>query len=62
MARFIIDIANVNEGHYELMESISDAIIKTNKTSDIVTINCIEETNDGQFYDKHVKVNAEIWS
>jgi hypothetical protein len=48
MARFIIDIANLSEIEIDnFMEELTD---NTNK---IITINCIEKTNDNQFHEEN---------
>ena len=62
MARFILDIANVDTGHEQLMERVCEDIVSGGYTSGIITINCIEETNKKQFHDKIVKVKAKVWS
>ena len=48
MARFIIDIANLSEIEIDnFMEELTD---NTNK---IITIHCIEKTNDNQFHEEN---------
>ncbi len=50
MARFIIDIANLSEIEIDnFMEELTD---KTNK---VITIYCIEKTNDNQFHERNYR-------
>lgn len=50
MARFIIDIANLSEIEIDnFMEELTD---NTNK---IITIHCIEKTNDNQFHERNYR-------
>ena len=50
MARFIIDIANLSDIEIDnFMEELTD---NTNK---IITIHCIEKTNDNQFHERNYR-------
>jgi hypothetical protein len=51
MARFILDIANLDSEKINMvMETICEL-----SSGEIFTIHCIDETNDNQFYDDSTK-------
>jgi len=54
MARFVVDIANVDlDAIPTVMEMIKDMAANDEKTQGIVTVYCIDETNQNQFYSVH---------
>ena len=51
MARFILDIANLDsEKINEVMETICEL-----GSGEVLTIHCVDETNENQFYDDSTK-------
>jgi hypothetical protein len=56
MARFILDIANLEENKVKaICEFVCDALLNAEdsaKNSGIITINCIDKTNDNQFHNE----------
>jgi len=50
MARFIVDIANVDVDVIpDVMDMITEVAAYNNNTQGIVTVYCIDETNENQF-------------
>jgi len=50
MARFIVDIANVDVDVIpDVMDMITEVAADNNNTQGIVTVYCIDETNENQF-------------
>ena len=49
MARFVLDIANLSKE--EISEAMEGIIVKFSKEQMIVSIRCIDETNENQFYE-----------
>ena len=54
MARFILDIANLNESE---IKEIMNLITKNYFANKIVSIYCIDRTNENQFYEDTFKNN-----
>ena len=51
MARFIIDIGNIEDFNMaEVCKDISNALIEYSSYYEINTVNCIDNTNNNQFY------------
>jgi len=53
MARFIVDVANVdNDAIKDVINLMVTTLDNNKKSSGIITVHCIDETNTNQFYDK----------
>ena len=53
MARFIVDVANIDGSDSEvkaICEVICDALNNMESSSGVITAICIDRTNDNQFY------------
>ena len=53
MARFIVDVGYINPKDIKaICEGICERIMQSDINYGIVTVNCIDESNDNQFYNE----------